>query len=173
MPSIRGDIGGINQVRAMYSEYAFIDDNGTVRAKPAQAKPKAEATTKWDHIVERSYEEPVKWYLIVFKPYDKPYGRDPAFFIHRGLDKCRKLLKRPHAYVMTREIKAAKVHVNAIAATSQDILRHHDQSYCSKYKIHVQLLHNLGDRRRALAYITKESNERTFEKYRDYLVHSK
>lgn len=111
--------------------------------------------------------------MVVFKPFDRAYERDPCFFQVKGLDKCRKLFKRPTAYIMTREIIASKIHVNSLVATTENLIDYHDSSYCSKYKVHVSELHNLGDRQRVLVYITKEGKKRTFIKYLDYIVYSK
>lgn len=173
---LRG-VGGFREVLALYNEYSFIDDERTGKGEDRAGGAVVEAMTNWYHlmegIVENTYELPVQWYLVIFKPYNRPYERDPDFFKVKGLDKCRKLFRKPQAYVVTREVEAEKVHVNAIVATAQQLENLHDQSYCSKYKLHVQILHSLGDRRRALAYITKEHKMRTFTKYLDYISYSR
>lgn len=173
---LKGDYRGLT-IEELYKDYAFIEDPRNGEGEACCSEAKVEAITKWSTtmgaIIERSYERPIEWFLIVFKPYDKPYAKDPAFYAVKGIDKCRKLFKRPQAYILTRETQAQKVHVNAIVATDQDLLKYHDQSYCSKYKTHVQLLNSLADRQRALAYITKEGTSRTFTKYLDYLIYSR
>lgn len=173
---LRGVRGVERSIMAQYQEYAFINDsvNGKVVGRAAAGVDGAvNGITKWELLmrrtISRTYEDPVKWYFIVFKPYNAPYERDPDFFKVKGLDKCRKLLKAPQAYILTRETDSSKVHVNMLVATSQELLHRHDQSYCSKYKLHVEQLDTLGARRRVLAYIIKESKKRTFIKYLDYL----
>lgn len=172
---LRGVRGVDELMEHFYNQYAFID--GTAEAKPVAGEAEDEAIYKWkldmERVITRTYESPFQWYLVVFKPFNKPYLKDSAYFSIKGIDKCRKLFKRPLAYIFTRETEAKKVHINAIVLSDQDLNRLHDQSYCSKYKLHVQQLHNVGDRQRALAYITKEHSKRTFTKYLDYLVYSK
>ena len=161
-----------NDIQSLYKDYAFIKD----QACPGKAKPIARVITEWDDVISRTYEAPKKWHLVVFSPLDKAYAKDPAFFRVKGLDKCRRFFKKPSAYVMTREIHdCAKVHVNALVCTEQDIqhVLRNNSIYCNKYYVHVQQLSTPGDRYRALSYITKESKIRTFEKYLDYLIHSK
>lgn len=161
-------------IQEQYTEYAFImQQNGESEARCSEAK--IEASTKWlqpmKAIIHRSYEE-TNWYLVVFKPYDKAYEKDKDWFAVKGLDSCRKLFKKPEAYILTREVNASKIHVNAIVATKIDMSYKHDKTYCNRYKIHVSQLRHVSDRISALDYITKESKDRTFVKYLDYL-HSK
>lgn len=118
--------------------------------------------------IMRTYEDGF-WWFIVFKPLNAPYEKNPDWFRNKGLDHCRKMVKHPSTYISTREINASKVHVNMIVHTStNDVLKRHDTIYCNKYKIHVSVLLGLADRQRVLAYITKESKDRTFERYLDY-----
>lgn len=175
LSNLRG-VGGFQQVLALYNDYAFIDER-TGKGEDRAGGAVVEAMTNWYHLMEgivaNTYELPVRWYLVIFKPYNAPYGRDPDFFKVKGIDKCRKLFRKPLAYVVTREVEAEKVHVNAIVATEQKLESQHDRSYCSKYKLHVQQLNTLGDRQRALVYITKEHKQRTFIKYLDYITYSR
>lgn len=170
---LRGVRGVERSIMAQYQEYAFINNSVNGKGEDRATEGVVEAITQWEHLMEaiirRSYERPIQWYYIVFKPYNAPYGRDPDFFKVKGLDKCRKILRAPQAYILTRETDAEKVHVNMLVATSQDLLSLHDQSYCSKYKLSVQSLRTLGDRRRVLTYLLKESKTRTFIKYLDYI----
>lgn len=181
---VRGEHQIIANLQELYNEYSFIDSSGTAEAKTIAGEAEDEASIKWHHlsdslgqkmgaIIKRSYERPIYWYLVVFKPYNKAYEKDIDWFKVKGIDKCRKLFKRPSCYLLTREILSQKVHVNAIVATSQDLIVQHDQSYCNKYKLHVQMLHNLSDRLFALTYVTKEREQRSFVNYLDYIIYNK
>lgn len=151
-----------------YQEYAFIDEDhppeGGANAEPG-------AIAYWEHdmerIINRSYEGPCKWYLVVFKPFNKSYAKWGDWYTYKGLDSCRKYFKRPRAYILTREIKAEKVHINALVCTERPPV--HQAVYNNKYKLHVSELSQLGDRHRVLTYITKESRVRPFNLYLDYI----
>lgn len=153
----------MEELLEQYSEYAFID-----QAEPeAEANAEAGAIVKWAQIIERTYEEPDKWYLVVFKPFNKTYSKWLEWYTFKGLDNCRKYFKRPTAYIMTREIEAQKVHINALVCTSTPPVD--GVVYNNKYKVYVSELSTLGDRRRVLAYITKEFRNRPYNLYLDYL----
>lgn len=164
----------LNRIQKLYSTYAFqnmAEGAGEAVAEATSKLHEPDALVMGKQIIERTYELPCKWYYIVYKPFSKPYARDPDFFKVKGLDKCRKSLRKPLAYIMTRETLAAKVHINAIVCTTEDLLLKNDQSYCSKYKLYVSELKSIGDRRRVLDYIMKEASLRPFIKYLDYLIY--
>lgn len=147
----------------MYQEYAFLPDDAE------RSQDAGDAEVEANSIMDRTYEAPYKWYYIVFKPFDAPYAKDADFFKVKGLDKCRKMFKKPQALILTREIlNCEKVHINALVCTDQDLLLRHNKSYCNKYKLHVSLLSEKRDRLNVLSYILKELKERSFLKYLDY-----
>lgn len=128
------------------------------------------ALTSMRIICDRTYEDNLKWYFVVFKPFNKPYLKDPDWFAVKGLDNCRQHFKKPSAYILTREIEAEKIHINALVCTSTPPI--HDSVYNNKYKLHVKLLLTIIDRQSVLTYITKEFHNKTPLRYLDYL-HSK
>lgn len=152
-----------------YQEYSFLPVPSEASGK---TKSEARVSTIWQDIISRTYEIPFKWHLVVFSPINKAYIKDPDFFKVKGLDKCRAMFKRPQAYIMTREIlDCEKVHVNALVCTDQDLSLRNNLIYCNKYFVHVQPLPLFADRDRALSYITKETDKRSFTKYLDYLTY--
>lgn len=160
----------IHRLQKLYQQYAFIDDGPSEAESVGGAG--AEAINIWRTILDRSYEGS-KWYFVCFKPFNKAYEKNKEWFAIKGLDHCRKLFKRPQAYLLTRETDATKVHINALVCTSQDVTSLHETSYCNKYKLHAVELLTKGDRRRILTYITKEMVSRTFIKYLDFLTYSR
>lgn len=170
---LRGDIGGMESVRELYSEYAFIDTNGTAEVKPVAGKAEDEAIPQVAHImkplIERTYEG-LAWYFVVYKPYNKPYGLDPDWFAVKGLNSVRRKLTHAKVAILTRETDSAKIHVNALICTSHPMMKLHGKTHCNKYKMTVLELTTLGDRLRVLSYITKENKNRPFVKYLDYII---
>lgn len=156
-------------IQHLYQEYAFLPE-------PSEAEGWSEtepgAYSIMANIIARTYESPYKWYMVVFKPFNKPYALDPDWYAFKGLSKCRDMFKKPQAVVLTREVNAEKIHVNAIVCTDQALLHRHDRAYCNKYKIYVVELPQQRDRQNALSYISKEAKTRTFKKYMDYIAYS-
>lgn len=148
-----------------WSKPQFIDEDG---AKPeAVANAKAEDITKWQPL-ERSYTGH-KWYYIVFAPYDKAYAKDKDWFSNYCVDKARKWAHtKGSAFFVTKETDATKVHSNLLICSSLDLMKYHGRSAYNKYRMNVSELSSLGDRRRVLTYITKESKARAFNLYQDY-----
>lgn len=162
----------IDKIQEMYQNYAFLPMTGSAGEAVTEATiPTVYSMGK--QLVERSYEKPNKWYYLVFKPFDRAYARDIDFFKVKGLDKCRKILKHPTSYIITREIEANKVHINMIVCTQEDLSQKDGSNYCSKYKIFARELKSTGDRLRVLDYITKEASVRSFTKYLDYLIYTR
>lgn len=167
----------IQSVQQFYNEYAFIDSDGTAEAKPSAGEAVSEAISLWtqhrDHmeaLAERTYEKPYKWYYVVFKPFNLPYERDKAWYEFKGLDACRKYFKRPKVAILSREIQAEKIHINALVCTDQ-FLKH---GYSNrKYKLGVYEIHDIDGRRRTLKYLLKESGFRSFKLYLDYIFNPK
>lgn len=147
----------------------FIDGSTSERTEGVGI-PETEAITEWEPL-QRSYENQ-KWYLVVFKPYNKPYEKDPQWFEYKAVDKATKWCKtKCSAYFVTREKDSTKVHGNAVCVSSINLHeKYHEKTAYNKYKIYVTELPNLGDRIRALNYITKESNTRSYKLYLDYYM---
>lgn len=153
-----------------YSNYAFISEN--VQVEDAQSKMKHEDMTNMLQLIGRTYEKPMKWYYVTFAPYNDPYERDSDWFKVKGMDYCRLFFKKPQVSILTRETIATKIHINALVCTDQDLET--GQNYRNKYRLNVHELATLGDRRRILTYITKESTQRTpYLKYLDYYYYGR
>lgn len=168
-----------NQLQEQYKCYAFID-----QAKPEDvADAKAEAIVIWHPIngpirslmdgrINRTYENS-KWYYLTFKPYNRAYENKLAWFTFKGLDYCRKyfIFRSAYCNILTREIEANKVHINALCCLPNDqILCQQNADYNNKYKIYISELDNIGDRKRVLNYIVKEMANRAYQKYVDYYI---
>jgi len=149
----------VSNLQKAYSEYAFLAEGQNASGAVV------EASLIGSNIIARSYD--AKWYMVVFKPFNKAYEKDNAWFQFKGIDRCRKWLKKPLAYVFTREIEAEKTHINAIVCTNDDLMLKHEGVVANKYKLHIQQLKTLGDRQNALLYIQKE--RRQLIEYIDYI----
>jgi len=160
----------MDNLQNLYSEYAFLNEPHRTEG---EAKRRLEPYHQIGQFVERTYEDPLKWYFVVFKPFDRAYERDPHYFMYKGLSKCRDAFKRPEAILLTKEQQSNKVHINALVCTRQEVQTLHDKSYCNKYKIYVDSCDTLAERLRVRSYIMKESKNRTFEKYLDYIEWSR
>lgn len=176
--SSKGGYRGDYDIMEHYQEYAFIEDP----AKPgSEGETVAEATiqvhdeltTLTRPLIERTYEEPIEWYYLVFKPFTRAYERNKDFFIVKAINTAKRAIKGAQVAIFTRETQSAKVHVNAIVATQQPLLELHESCFRNKYKIYCQKLHTLSDRERVLNYSLKESKQRTFYKYLDYSIYSR
>jgi len=156
-----------------WQTYRFIDDPPMEAAEQPEgvAIAKTEDITQWDHI-GRTYEQH-QWYYIVFAPYNKAYEKDKAWFEYKAVDSARKWCqKKTSAYYITREIDAEKIHSNILCVSRENLYeKYHGKSCYNKYRMHVTLLQNMGDRQRVLNYITKENKKRPFKLYLDY-IHS-
>lgn len=113
--------------------------------------------------MKRSHEEPVKLYYLVFKPFDKGY--DPDFIAY---DHIIRKLGALEDYIITREINATKVHYNVMAWSTRDLTKLND-GQTNKYKISSQLVKTYLDKYTVYDYCFKESKERYFHHYLDYV----
>lgn len=120
------------------------------------------------HIIQRTYERPNEWYFLTFKPFNKNYERDLDWYTTKGLDHCRKRVGKVKAYIMTREIKATKVHINMIVVTDRPLSDELHEKQTNRYFIYCQKCINRFD---TFEYIIKESKSRYFNKYVDYVFH--
>lgn len=117
------------------------------------------------HLVERSYERPYKWYFMVFKPFDKSYERDYDFYQSTAsFDHIKKKLGAVSFYLFTREIFAAKTHVNVLVCSKRDLSSLHDKK-TNKFWIFSK---PAKERRDVFEYIIKESKIRRFKPKLDY-----
>lgn len=164
----------MDKIQELYQNYAFMDSNEVGGRSEAECGATINGiSTKYplyrSAILERTYETPYNWYLLVFKPFNDSYERCLNWYLFKGIDQCRKKLGRCESYLMTREIDSTKVHVNAVACTSFDLTLYHNKNYCNKYKMHVQQLLSPFDREKAVDYIIKESSTRPWREYLDYI----
>lgn len=155
----------MEDLQELYSSYSFLSDPPKSEARGVEDVGEASLPMSLNG---RTYESPYEWYLVVFKPYNDKYLKDPEWFKVKAMDACRKMFRSPREVYMTREIEANKVHINAVVCTSQELLHRHEKTYCNKYKLHVSWLERRADRENALAYIQKEAYKRPFTKYLDY-----
>lgn len=158
------------ELQNQYNEYSFIDSS-----EAREVEDESEAITKWyntyayiQQLSKRSYESPFRWYFVIFKPFNKSYSKDRDWFMHKSLDSTRKYFKKPRVLIGTKEIEAAKVHVNWLVCTDQKLV---DGRNTSRHKLKVIELGDIGDRRRILDYILKEASLRQFQEYKDYIIY--
>lgn len=158
----------MDHLQEQYQTYSFID-----QAKPEYVVKRSMEPCTIGRLIDRTYEKPVRWFFVVFKPYNRAYNKDPAYFRIKGLSKCRDAFIKPEAILLTREMEAEKVHINALVATTADPSYLHEKSYCNKYKVYVDEVCTRSSLLRVKDYILKESKHRTFEKYLDYIEWSR
>lgn len=158
----------MQNIQELYKDYAFISSSEAQNRRCV-----VEDEGEEFHLIRRSYEEPFKWYFVVFSPYDDPYNRNPDWFKVKGMDTCRLLFKKPQVNIMTREIlDCQKIHVNALVCTDQ--LLQDGQNYRNKYRLFVKQLYTQHDRESVLAYIGKEKTLRKpYLKYLDWYTYGR
>ncbi len=122
------------------------------------------------YIVDRSYERLYKWFYLTFKPFNSTYEKYNDFYQTKGFDHCRKKLGKVGAYIITREIRARKTHINILCVTTRDLSKELHEKKTNKYFIYCQESISRHD---TLHYILKESKERYFKEYKDYTFHCK
>jgi len=120
-----------------------------------------------NHLVQRSYEKPFKWYYLTFAPFNKNYEKDIKFYLNDGFRHATKKIGKVECFIITREINAKKVHLNVLCCSDQSLEKLH-QMKTNKYSIHCQELPGPRDRRLVLEYILKESKSRYFHEHLDY-----
>lgn len=163
-------------IQDLYQEYAFINPSGAAERPEEIPEEFTGAATQWDihqsamyTVIGRTYDNPKKWYFVVAKPFNDAYAKHFAWYEHKGLDAIKKKIGKADVIIGTKEIKAAKVHVNFLVCC--DSLPFEDGCNTRKYKLAVYELAHIGDRERVLAYILKESEDRTFVQYSDYVLY--
>lgn len=118
------------------------------------------------HIIQRSYERPLKWYFLTFKPFNSTYEKNIEFYSIGGFDHCRKKVGKVRTLIMTREINAAKIHINMICVSDRPLSDLLHEKKTNRYFIYCQ---ECTDRQDTFKYIIKESKQRYFYKFKDYV----
>lgn len=177
------------QLQKMYTNYAFIDTDGTARAQARcsgnaedEALPQDGYYEQIHSQVTRSYESG-NWYKLVFKPYNKAYNENRDRMTVKAIDICRRCFVhkktkridmdfRSDYIVLSREIQdCTKVHVNALVHSENDLSLLHGTTHAGKYKVYCELLvGGTTSRRSWLNYMFKERTKRRMLKYLDYLI---
>lgn len=122
------------------------------------------------HIVRRSYEKPFKWYFLTFTPFNSTYEKNLEWYQTKCIDHCRRKLGKVEAYIMTREKKATKTHINILCVTTRDLRKELDGAKTNRYYIYCK---ESICRHDCIRYILKESKTRYFKEYIDYVFHAK
>lgn len=122
------------------------------------------------YITMRTYERPHKWFFLTFKPFNSTYDDNFDFYQNKCLDHCRKKLGNVDAYIITRETKATKTHVNILCVTTRALGNELNEAKTNRYYIYCKEARCRHD---CLRYILKESKTRYFKKYIDYVFHCK
>lgn len=120
--------------------------------------------------VNRTYEDE-KLYFLVFKPFNKTYKNNISYYSNKAIDAIRKNFNRVgcNDYFITREILAAKIHVNALCYSKEDMVSMYDgKNRLNKFRVSCKMIPKL-DRFRVLNYITKEHKVRPYMEYNDFL----
>jgi len=157
----------LNEVEAKPEDEAIIYNGELYIVMPTRSllSNYLEVKRATGHLIQRSYELPDLWYLITFKPFSKNYERDLAWYKYKCFDHCRKKVGKVKVCVMTREINAAKIHVNMLVCSDRPLesLLHEKQT--NKYFIYCQECISKYD---SYEYIIKESHQRVFKHNIDY-----
>lgn len=124
--------------------------------------------TKCLQWIQRSYESPYYWYQVVFKPFDNKYDANPEWFRDKSLDYAFKYFKRAQVKIVTREVNASKIHINALVCTDRPLV--HGRNL-NRHKLYVSRLPDIGSRLRVFDYMVKERFDRPFYHYKDYNYH--
>lgn len=158
----------MNQLQNQYLEYAFLATSRDGAKREFEARVAPLMVTR----LKRTYENPYKWYLVVFNPFNDSYKRSYDYYQVKGLECCRQYFKKPQVLICTRELESdtvAKTHINALVCT--DLPPEDLKVWRNKYKMNVQILPELSDRLTALSYILKDSKIRNpYMLYLDYYL---
>lgn len=132
-------------------------------------------------IMNRSHEHPLHFFYITFKPFNKNYDKD-----YDGMTEVKKRIQKEEyeSVIITREIKATKIHYNALIWSASDLDLKMHSKWTKRYKIFAtrvglislhrkDLLGYKDECMRVFDYVMKESCERTFVKNLDYYTHSR
>jgi len=114
-------------------------------------------------------------FYIVCKPYNSNYAANPKLFQKGCFDYLRKYFgfTKNHLYFMTKEVNAAKTHVNILYVQNnlndETDMFYYENSKTKNYKYSVQEVSSQLDAVRVLTYMIKESHVRRFNLYSDYI----
>lgn len=159
------------------------------QVKQSEAKPEDDALTYIDNpeleqliarneliyqsrtFLQRSYEN-VKCFFMVFKPYDSTYASELAWYKYKAIDAVRKNISQySKEYMLTRETLASKVHINVLCYSSDDLVkRYNNKNRLNKFWVFAKCIASPTEREFISKYITKESKERPFHKFRDWII---
>lgn len=160
----------------------FTGSDGTASDSAQRSESVKQYSRQYEQLVDmysaltqRSYELPYRWYYVVFKPFNDSYSKDPYVYEY-PLGTCSDYIRsKSELSISTREIKAAKVHVNSLVVSRQDLTRLDGTNITKrglKYKLHVSLLESRQHRQNTLEYILKESAIRPFILYTDHIANA-
>lgn len=115
-------------------------------------------------------------WFIVASPYNRNYNKKQRFYQRNCFDYLRKYfdLRLPQKYLMTKEVNAAKTHVNILIIDydSETDWFLYDNINTPNYRYSVQEVDDRQNSERVLAYMIKESHERRFSKYSDFVYNN-
>ena len=117
------------------------------------------------YITRRSYELPFRWFFLTFKPFNSTYDDNFDFYQNKCIDHCLNKLGKVEGYIITREIKATKTHINILCVTTRALSIELHEKKTNRYFIYCA---EAVCKHTCLLYILKESKERVFKKYLDY-----
>lgn len=124
----------------------------------------------YKQLVYRSYEDRYSWYYVVFKPFDDSYTLPKYFNV---LGACSDYLRSKSVLgILSREVIAPKIHVNALVVSREDLLALHGKNIQKrglKYKLHIERCETFEHRDNVLQYMFKEVDQRDFTIYLDHL----
>lgn len=121
-------------------------------------------------VCDSCFEPPTRWHFLVFKPFNKAYDKNTEWYTKKGLDYVRRLISDSHILFITKETMSAKEHINVMVACND--LKEFDGQVTpnNKYKIYTKPLKDIGHRITVYNYITKESKERPYFQYIDWVM---
>lgn len=112
-----------------------------------------------------------KEFYVVFKPLNRAYVPDwfKTNSLRKLMDWARQKFK-PTAMVLTREYRGcAKVHINLLCTTSEDITKFHEKIILNKWMLYVKEVDSNADR--VLSYMYKDAKTYSFYDHVDYVIY--
>lgn len=124
-----------------------------------------------NHFIKPLYPIFNKEYYVVFAPLDRGYV--PDWFKANSLNKLKDWARQKFkatAMVLTREYRGcAKVHINLLCTTSEDLTTFHQKIILNRWKLYVKLVDN--DPTKVIDYIYKDAKLYTFNVDKDYMLY--
>lgn len=125
----------------------------------------------YNHFIKPLYPVCNKEFYVVFKPLNRAYV--PDWFKQNSLRKLSDWARqkfKPTAMVLTREYRGcAKVHINLICSTSEDIMKFHEKIVINKWMLYVKQIDSHHSR--VLSYMYKDANHYSFYDHVDYVLY--